>query len=176
MFFAVAMFFYRQPDVNPATEAWTASSRSVAARRSRLPALLLDGARIRSRPRCARAGLGDARGDAGLADADLGRDLLVDGWDFTWGRVRLLVYLLCAVFVFGVKLNVASPRRSAAGMALTLCRPPGSGCSPASFILYFKRGDPINFSLPMGRRFFGNVFFPSKLLPAGSSGCPTGCP
>ena len=30
----------------------------------------------------------------------------------------------------------------------------------ASFILYFKRGDPINFLLSMGTTFFGNVVFP----------------
>jgi ABC-2 type transport system permease protein len=29
-----------------------------------------------------------------------------------------------------------------------------------------KRGDPINFLLSMGTTFFGNVIFPSKLLPA----------
>ena len=39
-------------------------------------------------------------------------------WDFTWGALRLLVYLLCAVFVFGVKLDVASPLISRAAVWL----------------------------------------------------------
>jgi ABC-2 type transport system permease protein len=86
-------------------------------------------------------------------------------WDFTWGGLRLLVYLVCAVFVFGVKLNVASPTALALGVALTLLSSAGIGMLSASFILYFKRGDPINFLLTMGTSFFGNVFFPSKLLP-----------
>src|SRR5580765_8377111 len=30
-------------------------------------------------------------------------------WDFAWGAVRLVVYLLSAVFIFGVQLNVKSP-------------------------------------------------------------------
>jgi ABC-2 type transport system permease protein len=86
-------------------------------------------------------------------------------WDFTWGALRLVVYLLCAVFVFGVKLNVASPVALAAGIGLTLLSSAGIGMLSASFILYFKRGDPVNFLLTMGTTFFGNVIFPSKLLP-----------
>jgi len=86
-------------------------------------------------------------------------------WDFTWGGVRLLVYLLCAVFIFGVKLNVTSPAALALGVGLTLLSSAGIGMLSASFILYFKRGDPINFLLTMGTTFFGNVIFPSKLLP-----------
>jgi ABC-2 type transport system permease protein len=86
-------------------------------------------------------------------------------WDFTWGAVRLLVYLLCAVFVFGVKLNVTSPLALVLGVGLTLLSSAGIGMLSASFILYFKRGDPINFLLSMGTTFFGNVIFPSKVLP-----------
>jgi ABC-2 type transport system permease protein len=36
----------------------------------------------------------------------------------------------------------------------------------ASFILYFKRGDPVNLLLSMGTTLFGNVIFPSRVLPA----------
>jgi len=86
-------------------------------------------------------------------------------WDFTWGALRLLVYLICAVFIFGVKLNVASPMALALGVGLTLLSSAGIGMLSASFILYFKRGDPINFLLSMGTTFFGNVIIPSKLLP-----------
>jgi len=70
-----------------------------------------------------------------------------------------------AVFVFGVKLDVASPTALAVGIALTLLSSAGIGLISASFILYFKKGDPVNFILSMGTLFFGNVVFPSKLLP-----------
>jgi ABC-2 type transport system permease protein len=86
-------------------------------------------------------------------------------WDFTWGGVRLAIYLIFAVFVFGVKLAVTSPLALVLGVALTLLSSAGIGMLSASFILYFKRGDPINFILSMGTTFFGNVIFPSKLLP-----------
>lgn len=86
-------------------------------------------------------------------------------WDFTWGALRLLVYLVCAVFVFGVKLDVESPAALVLGIGLTLLSSAGIGMLSASFILYFKRGDPINFLLSMGTTFFGNVIIPSQLLP-----------
>jgi len=87
-------------------------------------------------------------------------------WDFAWGALRLLVYLVCAVFVFGVKLDVKSPPALLLGVGLTLLSSAGIGMLSASFILYFKRGDPVNFLLSMGTTFFGNVIFPAKLLPA----------
>jgi len=86
-------------------------------------------------------------------------------WDFTWGALRLLVYLLVAVLVFDVKLHVESPVALFLGIALTLLSSAGIGLISASFILFFKRGDPVNFLLTMGTTFFGNVVFPSKVLP-----------
>jgi hypothetical protein len=89
-------------------------------------------------------------------------------WDFTWGALRLVVYLLVAVFVFGVKLNVTSPIALVLGVGLTLLSSAGIGMLSASFILYFKRGDPINFLLSAGTTFFGNVIFPGEGSAAGS--------
>jgi len=86
-------------------------------------------------------------------------------WDFTWGALRLIVYLLSAVFIFGVQLHVESPLALAVGIGLTLLSSAAIGMLSASFILYFKRGDPVNFLLSMGTSFFGNVIFPSRLLP-----------
>jgi ABC-2 type transport system permease protein len=60
---------------------------------------------------------------------------------------------------------VKSPAALALGVGLTLLSSAGIGMLSASFILYFKRGDPINFLLSMGTTFFGNVIIPSKLLP-----------
>jgi hypothetical protein len=81
-------------------------------------------------------------------------------WDFTWGGLRLLVYLLCAVFIFGVKLNVASPTALALGVALTLLSSAGIGMPLGVVHPYFKRGDPINFSPDDG-----HVVLRERLLP-----------
>ncbi|MCP3979601.1 MAG: ABC transporter permease [bacterium] len=86
-------------------------------------------------------------------------------WDFTYGAVRLLLTMVFAVVLFGVKLNVNSPGALLLGAVLTLLSSAGLGILSASFILYFKRGDPINFLLSGATSLLGGVFFPVELLP-----------
>ena len=87
-------------------------------------------------------------------------------WDFTYGALRVLIFLAFAVMVFGVRLHVEGLGALALGSVLTLLSSAGLGILSASFILYFKRGDPINFFLSGLTTLFGNVFFPSAQLPA----------
>jgi len=86
-------------------------------------------------------------------------------WDFTYGAIRILLYLLFATIVFGVQLHVASPLALGLGVVLTLLSSAGLGILSASFILYFKRGDPINFLLSGATTLLGSVFFPVEKLP-----------
>ena len=86
-------------------------------------------------------------------------------WDFVWSGLRVVLYLIFAVFVFGVTLHFETFPVLIVGFVLTMLSSVGIGLLSASFILYFKRGDPINFLLSAGTAFFGNVFFPSKQLP-----------
>lgn len=86
-------------------------------------------------------------------------------WDFAFGAIRVAIYLFVATVVFGVKLYTTSLGTLALGVILTLLSSAGLGILSASFILYFKRGDPVNFFLSSLTTFFGNVFFPSALLP-----------
>jgi ABC-2 type transport system permease protein len=166
MFFAVAMFFYGSRMVNPATAGldgvepfpWLLVGMAFQIYFS--TALYSFADKVRS-----EQVLGTL--EAMLVSPTPTSVVIFSStaWDFLWGAVRLLVYLLAAVFVFGVKLNVTSPLALAAGVTLTLLSSAGIGMLSASFILYFKRGDPINFLLSMGTSFFGNVFIPSKQLP-----------
>lgn len=86
-------------------------------------------------------------------------------WDFVWSGLRVVMYLVFAVFVFGVTLHFETFPVLLLGFLLTMLSSVGIGLLSASFILYFKRGDPINFLLSAGTAFFGNVFFPSQQLP-----------
>jgi ABC-2 type transport system permease protein len=86
-------------------------------------------------------------------------------WDFTYGAIRVAVYLLFETLVFGVHLHTNSLGALMAGVLLTFLSSAGLGILSASFILYFKRGDPINFLLSGTTTFFGNVFFPVEQLP-----------
>jgi ABC-2 type transport system permease protein len=86
-------------------------------------------------------------------------------WDFTWGAFRIFLYLLIARLAFGLELHVNSLLVLAIGVVLTLLSSAGVGILSASFILYFKRGDPINFLLSGATTFLGSVFFPVEQLP-----------
>ena len=166
MFFAVAVFFYGSRMINPATEGLDGVEPfpwllvGVAFQLYFSTALYSFAAKVRS-----EQVLGTL--EAMLVSPTPTSVVIFSStaWDFTWGGLRLLVYLICAVFFFGVKLDVTSPIALGLGVALTLLSSAGIGMLSASFILYFKRGDPVNFLLSAGTTFFGNVLFPSKLLP-----------
>lgn len=87
-------------------------------------------------------------------------------WDFTYGGIRVVFYLFVAVVFFDVTLYASGLGCLALGVVLTLLSSAGLGILSASFILYFKRGDPINFFLSGMTTLFGNVFFPVEQLPA----------
>jgi ABC-2 type transport system permease protein len=86
-------------------------------------------------------------------------------WDYTWGAIRVSIYMLFAVLVFGVQLHGEGIGAFAIGSVLTLLSSAGLGILCASFILYFKRGNPINFLLSGATTFLGSVFFPVEQLP-----------
>jgi len=167
MFFAVSVFFYGSRMINPATEGLDGMEPfpwlliGIGFQLYFSTALYSFAAKVRS-----EQVLGTL--EAMLVSPTPTSVVIFSStaWDFTWGFLRLLVYLLCAVFVFGVQLDVKSPPALLLGVGLTLFSSAGIGMLSASFILYFKRGDPVNFLLSMGTMFFGNVMFPAKLLPA----------
>ncbi|MDX1388338.1 MAG: ABC transporter permease [Acidobacteriota bacterium] len=86
-------------------------------------------------------------------------------WDFTYGTIRMGFYLLVGWLFFDVALHGNSLGPLALGLILMLLSSAGLGILSASFILYFKRGDPINFFLSGLTVFFGTVFFPVQQLP-----------
>jgi ABC-2 type transport system permease protein len=86
-------------------------------------------------------------------------------WDFTYGAIRVLIYLAAGTLLFGVTLHVGSVSALVVGFVLTLLSSAGIGILSASFILYFKRGNPINFLLSGTTMMFGTVFFPAEQLP-----------
>jgi len=86
-------------------------------------------------------------------------------WDFTYGGIRIVLYLAIAWLLFDYTLVWGGWLPLLLGVALTMLWSAGVGILSASFILYFKRGNPINMLLSGMSLFFGNVFFPSRQLP-----------
>lgn len=86
-------------------------------------------------------------------------------FDFTYGLFRVLLLLAVATVFFGVTMYTNSLGAVLIGVALTMLSSTGVGILSASFILYFKRGDPVNFLISGATTFLGNVFFPAEQLP-----------
>lgn len=86
-------------------------------------------------------------------------------WDFAYGAIRIGVYLLAGTLLFGARFHVDHLGVFVLGFLLTLLSSAGLGILSASFILYFKRGDPVNFLLSGATTFLGSVLFPVELLP-----------
>lgn len=86
-------------------------------------------------------------------------------WDFTYGGIRVVLYLVIAWLLFDYTLHLGGLGPLLVGVVLTMLWSVGVGILSAAFILYFKRGNPINMLLSGMSLFFGNVFFPATQLP-----------
>jgi ABC-2 type transport system permease protein len=86
-------------------------------------------------------------------------------WPFVFGGIRILVYLFFATAVFGVRLHTGALDLVLVGFLLTLLSSMALGVLSASFVLYFKRGDPINWLMSGLTTFLGTVFFPVEQIP-----------
>jgi len=87
-------------------------------------------------------------------------------WDFVMTSLRVVVYLGLGTF-FGLQLRFDSLVAFFIILVLTILAFSGIGVLSAAFILYLKRGDPINFLISSASALFGGVFIPNQALPHG---------
>ena len=86
-------------------------------------------------------------------------------WDFVMTSFRVVLYLASGV-LFGIHLHFDSLLAFIVILVLTILAFSGIGILSASFILYLKRGDPINFLITSASALSGGVFLPAQALPA----------
>ncbi|HEV8336473.1 MAG TPA: ABC transporter permease [Candidatus Polarisedimenticolia bacterium] len=87
-------------------------------------------------------------------------------WDFLMTSLRVMVYLGLGLF-FGLQLRYDSLLAFFLILFLTILAFSGIGILSAAFILYLKRGDPLNFLISSVSGLFGGVFFPTQTMPYG---------
>lgn len=85
-------------------------------------------------------------------------------WDFFMTSVRVVLYLALGA-CFGLQLRFDSLVAFFIILLLTILAFSGIGILSAAFILYLKRGDPINFLISSASALFGGVFIPAQTLP-----------
>ena len=85
-------------------------------------------------------------------------------WDFFMTSVRVVLYLVLGTF-FGLQIRFDSLLAFFIILFLTILAFSGIGILSAAFIIYLKRGDPINFLISSASALFGGVFIPAHVLP-----------
>jgi len=91
--------------------------------------------------------------------------LLSSLWGFISETIEVLIYLLAGVIIFGLDLGRANIPSALIVMTLTILSLSPFGIISASFIMVFKRGDPIAFLFVTASSLLGGVYYPITILP-----------
>jgi ABC-2 type transport system permease protein len=87
-------------------------------------------------------------------------------WDYLFATFRILIFLLLGVFLFGVNISDANLFAAMIILILTIICFSSLGIISASFIMVFKRGDPVNWVFGSMSALLGGVLYPITVLPA----------
>jgi len=85
-------------------------------------------------------------------------------WSFIFASFRVLLYLIIGILL-GVDMTHANVLGALIILVLTIVCFSSIGILSASFIMIFKRGDPINMLLMGSSELFGGVLFPIEVFP-----------
>ena len=86
-------------------------------------------------------------------------------WNFLFTSVRVLLYLVVGVTVFGLQLTHANYLAAFLILILTIVVFSALGILSASFIMVFKKGDPVAWLFGAASGLLGGVYFPITVLP-----------
>lgn len=87
-------------------------------------------------------------------------------WNFCITTLEVLVYLITGVFIFDLKLHNSNIPGAIIIVLLTIISFSSVGIMASSFVLIFKRGDPITWAITTFSELFGGVYFPTTLIPS----------
>lgn len=86
-------------------------------------------------------------------------------WTFAFTSLRVVIYLLAGILVFGANLQHANLLSALAILCLSILSLSGIGILSASFIMVFKQGSPINFLIGSLSSLLAGVYYPVQVLP-----------
>jgi ABC-2 type transport system permease protein len=90
---------------------------------------------------------------------------------FIWTTLRVMVYLILGVVVFGVDMGGANIPAAVLILLLSITSLGGFGIISASFIMAFKKGDPLGWVFSSLSGFLGGVIYPIEVLPGWLQKC-----
>jgi ABC-2 type transport system permease protein len=87
-------------------------------------------------------------------------------YDFLFSSMRVLVYLVVGLLIFGMNIQINSFVSFIIVLVLTISSFAGIGFISAAFIIAFKQGSPIGLLAGISSSLLGGVFYPISVLPA----------
>lgn len=87
-------------------------------------------------------------------------------YNFLFTSIRVILYLTIGVLIFGLNLHVTSFFAFFVIMMLTILAFAGIGLLSAAFIIVFKQGSPISWSIGTISGLLGGVYYPVSVLPS----------
>lgn len=86
-------------------------------------------------------------------------------WSYVMAGIQMATMLLFGVWVFGVELQAGGWLVAMSTILMSIFALSGIGILSAAFVIYFKRGNPVNFVISTASLLFGNVIIPVQSLP-----------
>lgn len=87
-------------------------------------------------------------------------------FSFILTSVRIIIYLVYGITIFGLKLHFTSIPLLLMIMCLTILSFTGIGLISAGFIVIFKQGSPLNWIVNTTSGVLGGILYPVSVLPA----------
>lgn len=86
-------------------------------------------------------------------------------WNFVFSSFDILVYLLIGRFVFGIEFSVSQPWLVFLILFLSVLSFSSLGIISSSFVMIFKRGDPVSWIVSSLFDLLGGIYYPITILP-----------
>lgn len=86
-------------------------------------------------------------------------------WNFIFSSFNILIYLVIGRFVFGIKFSVSQPLLILLILFLSILSFSSLGIISSSFVMIFKRGNPVNWIVSSSFDLLGGIYYPIAILP-----------
>lgn len=86
-------------------------------------------------------------------------------WNFILSSLSIIVYLLFGAYFFGIKMINIDFLSTIVIFVLTILSFTSLSILSASFIIFFKKGDPISLLIGLFSGFLGGAYFPTDIFP-----------
>jgi ABC-2 type transport system permease protein len=86
-------------------------------------------------------------------------------WSYLLTAIRVIIYLLMGVLIFGANLGQANVPAALLVMVLSIASFSGIGLLSAAIVLIVKKGDPVGWLLGGASSLLAGVYYPISVLP-----------